>query len=76
MRKREVRPIRKHTINLYEGDYEKLQGLYPTKIGAGKIIRDLIHAHIRKIEENATQRQKTAAPLVDDLGVGLVGDEG
>jgi len=68
MRRREDRPIQKHTLNLYKGDYEKLQALYSTRIGAAKIIRDVIHAHIRKIEEDAAQR----LPFVEDLDVGFV----
>jgi len=65
MRRREDRPIQKHTLNLYAGDYEKLQALYPTRIGAAKIIRDIIHAHIRLIEEDAAQK----LPNIYDLDV-------
>jgi len=60
MRRREDRAIQKHTLNLYGGDYEKLQALYGTRIGAAKIIRDLVRAHIRKVEERAAQN---LAPL-------------
>lgn len=56
MRRREDRKIVKHTLNLYAGDYAKLQDLYSTRVGAAKIIRDIVHAHIRKIEEDAAQR--------------------
>jgi hypothetical protein len=62
MRKREDKPIVKHTLNLYAGDYAKLQALYSSRVGAAKIIRDIIHAHIRKIEEDAAQR----VPLIED----------
>ena len=55
MRRREDHPIRKHTLNLYDGDYERLQALYSTRVGAAKIIRDIVRAHIRKIEEQAAQ---------------------
>lgn len=56
MRRREIRPITKHTLNLYVGDYTKLQILYSSRVGAAKVIRDIIHAHIRKIEEDAAQK--------------------
>lgn len=56
MRRREDHPIQKHTLNLYVGDYEKLQALYSSRVGAAKIIRDIIRAHIRKIEEDAAQK--------------------
>jgi len=67
MRRREDRAISKHTLNLYAGDYIKLQALYSTRIGAAKIIRDIVRAHIRKIEEDAAQK----LPLVGDLDVEL-----
>lgn len=56
MRRREDRAISKHTLNLYHGDYAKLQTLYSSRVGAAKIIRDIVRAHIRSIEENAAQR--------------------
>lgn len=69
MKRREIRAISKHTLNLYAGDYAKLQHLYPARIGAAKIIRDIIHAHIRRVEENAAQR----ADIVSDLDLELEG---
>lgn len=71
MRRREDHAITKHTLNLYAGDYAKLQALYSTRVGAAKIIRDIVHAHIRKIEEDAAQK----IPLVADLEIDLVPEE-
>jgi len=71
MRRREDRAITKHTLNLYAGDYAKLQALYSTRVGGAKIIRDIVHAHIRKIEEDAAQK----VPLVSDLEIDLVPEE-
>lgn len=65
MRRREELPLSKHTMNFYAGDIPKLQALYPARIGAAKIVRDIIHAHIRKVEEDAAQK----IPLVSDLEV-------
>jgi hypothetical protein len=65
MRRREDHALSKHTLNLYAGDYPKLQVLYSSRVGAAKIIRDIVHAHIRKIEEDAAQK----IPLVGDLDV-------
>jgi hypothetical protein len=53
-------------MNLYAGDYARLQALYPTRIGAAKIVRDIIHAHIRKVEEKAAQRIPVSEDF-DDL---------
>lgn len=69
MRRREDRAISKHTLNLFAGDYEQLQHLYGTRVGAAKIIRDVVHAHIRKVKESAAQR----VPRVTDLDL-LEGD--
>lgn len=69
MRRREDHDITKHTLNLYAGDYAKLQSLYPTRIGAAKVIRDIVRAHIRLIEESAGQK----TPLIhhEDFGLDL-----
>lgn len=72
MRRREDRAITKHTLNLYAGDYAELQNLYSSRVGAAKIIRDIVHAHIRKVKESAAQKM----PLVHDLEVDLVPKEG
>lgn len=71
MRRREDLGLQKHTLNLYPGDYAKIQALYSTRIGAAKIIRDIIHAHIRKIEEDAAQK----IPLVPELDIDITGEE-
>lgn len=50
MRRREDFAIRRHTLNLYEGDFERLQAIHGTRIGASKIIRDLVRSYLRKID--------------------------
>jgi hypothetical protein len=55
MRRREDRPIYKHTLNLFKGDYEWFQFHYG-KIGAAKAIRDIVHAHRKKTEGLAADR--------------------
>lgn len=45
-------PIQKHTLNLFAGDYDRLSAIHPT-LGAGRVIRDLVRAYIRKIEQEA-----------------------
>lgn len=55
-------PLHKHTLNLYEGDMEELQDLYP-EVGGGLIVRKLVRAHLRKVkavqEERMSQRELT-----------------
>jgi len=43
-------PLQKHTLLLFRGDYLALQDLYP-EVGAAVIIRNLIRAHLKKIDE-------------------------
>lgn len=47
--RKSVTPITKHTLNLFEGDYQRLQELYP-KLGAGRVIRDIVRSHLRRLE--------------------------
>jgi hypothetical protein len=67
-RRHEDRPLSKHTLNLYAGDYDRLVAMYPAKIGAAKTIRDVVHAYVRKIEETAAQRSGRV-PLITELDI-------
>lgn len=42
--------LQKHTLNLFPGDYAKLQGYYPD-IGAATIIRRVVRRFVSEIEE-------------------------
>lgn len=48
-RKSEPAEMTKHTLNLYAGDYQKLQSMFP-ETGAAIIIRKIIRKHIERIE--------------------------
>lgn len=52
--------LSKHTLNLYDGDFERLQDLYPD-IGASVIIRKLVRERINKAQVD------TSAITVEDL---------
>lgn len=54
MIRKEARPISKHTLNLFEGQLEKLQELHP-RLGGARVIRTLIDDHIRGVEQGAAQ---------------------
>jgi hypothetical protein len=43
--------LQKHTLNLFEGDYDKLRSFYPD-VGAGAVIRRIVHRYIEQIEAN------------------------
>lgn len=45
--------LQKHTLNLFEGDYEKLRALYPD-VGAGAIVRRIVRRFIEQVEANGS----------------------
>lgn len=49
MAKKAEEDLTKHTLNLFPGDYSRLQELYPD-IGAGPVIRRLVRDFLDKIE--------------------------
>jgi len=55
MKRREDFPLMKVTLNLYDGDFQKLQALYP-RLGASKVIRVLVHHHLKDINDKTTVR--------------------
>lgn len=54
--------LQKHTLNLFAGDYEKLQELYPDH-GAGPIIRSVIHKFIEQCESGIADRPNVETNL-------------
>lgn len=42
--------LQKHTLNLFSGDYARIQALYPD-VGAGPIIRRVLRKFIEQCEE-------------------------
>jgi hypothetical protein len=41
--------LRKHTLNLFAGDVEKIQNFFP-EIGASVIIRKIVHEFVERVE--------------------------
>ena len=54
MRRKEAYPLEKVTLNLREGDFGRLQVLHG-RLGAGKVIRELVIGHIKRVEEHVAQ---------------------
>jgi hypothetical protein len=54
--------LQKHTLNLFPGDYEKLQDLYPD-LGAAVIIRRIVKAYIEQIEKSGDSDAKVDIKL-------------
>lgn len=63
MRRREDFALRRHTLNLFDGDFERLQDIHGTRMGASKVIRDLVRAHLQMVDESAQARLKRAEML-------------
>lgn len=57
MSKIKQKPLQKHTLNLFEGELEKLQELYGVA-KASETIRIIIHNHLRKCEAKAVRRKE------------------
>lgn len=53
MAKKAEDDLTKHTLNLFPGDYARLQELYP-ETGAGPVIRRIIRDFIAKVDAAAT----------------------
>lgn len=54
MKRQEDHPLTKHTLNLYQGDFDWF-GEHYSRLGASKAIRDLVRAHRRQEEEKVEQ---------------------
>lgn len=68
-RRREDFPLEKISVKLFEGEFAQLNELYPS-VGASKIIRELVHSHLNKVEvETRAARSKIVAdlPITVDL---------
>ena len=57
MRRKETEPLKKHLIALFEGDFEELRSFHG-RLGASKVIRYLVRAHISRAKEKAAQSAK------------------
>jgi hypothetical protein len=55
MKRKEEVPLNKVCLNLYEGDFQRLQSLHPD-IGAGKVIRVLVHSYLKNITDKTIRR--------------------
>lgn len=49
MKRKADYPLKKHSLNLRAGDMDKLQDMHP-RLGAGRVIRELVIAHVDRVE--------------------------
>jgi hypothetical protein len=55
MRRKSELPLQKVTLNLFEGDFSRLQDLHPD-IGAGAVIRLIVRRHLDAV--NSSNRRE------------------
>jgi len=61
-KRRERLPLEIVSVSLFKGEFARLSELYP-KVGVSKVVRELVHDHLRKIEEAAAA--SVPAPRID-----------
>lgn len=66
MKRKSEKPLSKHTLNLFEGQADKLQELHP-RLGAAYVIRKLIDRHIAECE--ALAANAFPAPAAPEFSV-------
>ena len=54
-RKRERKPLDKVTLNLLEGQKERLRALHP-EMSVAKTIREIIDAHFARVDKKLAER--------------------
>jgi len=58
-RKKEEFPIEKVTLNLFQGDFAKLRELHGDRLGASRVVRTLVRAHLNAVSAKVEQRKVT-----------------
>ncbi len=64
-RRKERLPLESTNIRLFAGDMERLCEYYP-RVGANKVIRELVHQHLRSIEEAVRAAVPAPRITIDD----------
>lgn len=68
MRRKESRPIKKVSLNLFEDEFQKLRELHP-RLGAGKVIREMVTAYLKRIEEEAAKKTAEVPTVITEKDV-------
>lgn len=56
----ELEPLQKHTLNIFAGDFDRLQRLHP-EVGAAAVIRRLIRKYLEENEPKPDLTKITTA---------------
>jgi hypothetical protein len=60
------RPLTKVTLNLYEGDWEKLRSVAPNA-GAGAVIRNLVASFLERVEGQMPSTSEAAKKVLEEI---------
>lgn len=63
------KPLEKVTLNLFKGDFARLGELHP-QIGASVVIREMISAHIRSVDETVARTAPSIEITLPPIGTG------
>jgi len=66
MRRKEDYPLEKVTLNLRDGDFERLRTLHG-RIGAGKVVRELVIGHIKRVEDAVAQKEHLSTGHIEEV---------
>jgi hypothetical protein len=58
MRRKSEVPLQKVTLNLFEGDFSRLQDLHPD-LGAGAVIRLIVRRHLDAVKDHSSNRRES-----------------
>jgi hypothetical protein len=57
-----MRPLTRHQILLYQGDFSRLAEIYSSK-SASEVIRELVDRHLRAVEARLAQPKEPTCPM-------------
>lgn len=56
MPKKSKKPLERHHVHLYEGDWEELQGIFNDSIGPSGAIREMVRKMLLKFRERRSEQ--------------------
>jgi hypothetical protein len=66
LRRKEDYPLEKVTLNLRDGDFSRLRHLHG-RLGAGKVVRELVIGHIKRVEEILAQKGHLSTSQLEEI---------
>jgi len=64
--KRSDTPLEKVTLNMFQGDADRLRELFRRQGGASFIVRNLVRQYLRRLDEEASQKTPILNIKIDE----------